>query len=165
APPAAAEPGAPPPPHPAEPPPPTRRTVPPPPRRGAADLTSADVADEQAVAVVVPSAASAAPEAGATRSPTADAGTSTRSTAATAPATASGDWMIQLGSFGEAANAERLASRISTFGYRPTISAYRSGDRMLHRVRIGGFESRNTAEAAVASLSAHGFVAQVVSPE
>jgi len=81
-------------------------------------------------------------------------------TAAQRPAR--GDWMVQLGSFGERENADRLASRVATFGSAPEVSTTRAGGRVMYRVRVGPHDSRELAEAAASSLSAHGFVAQVV---
>jgi len=75
----------------------------------------------------------------------------------------SGDWMVQLGSFGDRENAERLAKRVAAFGPAPEVSTFRAGGRVMYRVRIGPHASRDLAEAAASSLSAHGFVAQVVS--
>ncbi|HEX6999792.1 MAG TPA: SPOR domain-containing protein [Gammaproteobacteria bacterium] len=78
---------------------------------------------------------------------------------------ASGEWMVQLGSFGQEENAKRLAERVRTFGYRPDISNVRAGGRLMYRVRVGPHATRGQAEAAASSLSAHGFVAQVVVAE
>jgi len=85
----------------------------------------------------------------------------TRSSTAAEPA-ARGDWAVQLGSFGEEANARRLAERVTTFGYKPTISSVRSNGRVLHRVRVGPYATRNQAEAAASALKAHSLPAQVV---
>ena len=74
----------------------------------------------------------------------------------------SGDWAVQLGSFGEEENARRHADRISTFGYSPKISTFRAGGRVMYRVRVGPHATRQAAEAAASALAAHGFVAQVV---
>jgi len=74
-------------------------------------------------------------------------------------------WTVQLGAFGDVANANQLASRISTFGYSAYVSEFRSGGETMHRVRVGGFASENEADAAASSLSAHGFPGRVISPE
>jgi DedD protein len=76
-------------------------------------------------------------------------------TPAAAPAP-SGDWIVQLGSFGEEANARRLAERSSTFGYKAEVSSYRSGGRTLYRVRVGPARSRAEADATASALKAHG---------
>lgn len=73
-----------------------------------------------------------------------------------------GDWAVQLGSFGERENADRLAKRVASFGDQAEVSTTRSGGRTMYRVRVGPHTSRELAEAAASSLSAHGFVAQVV---
>jgi DedD protein len=88
--------------------------------------------------------------------------TSSSAPSGVAPAVASGDWVVQLGSFGDSANAQRLASRVGTYGYDARVSDYRAGGRAMHRVRVGPHPSREKAEAVASSLSAHGFVAQVV---
>lgn len=73
------------------------------------------------------------------------------------------DWSVQLGAFGEQANAEQLARRVSDFGFDAVVSDYRSGGRAMHRVRVRGFASRELAEVAASSLDAHGFPTRVVS--
>ena len=74
-----------------------------------------------------------------------------------------GAFSVQLGAFGEQANANQLARRASEFGYEARVSEIRSGGRTMHRVRVGGFATEELAEAAASSLSAHGFVTDVVS--
>jgi DedD protein len=80
-------------------------------------------------------------------------------------AAAAGDWVVQLGSFSEEENARRLAQRVSTFGYKPQIASYRASGRTMYRVRVGPHATRGEAQAAASALSAHGFVAQVVTVE
>lgn len=72
---------------------------------------------------------------------------------AAAPA---GDWTVQLGSFGEEANARRMARRAGTFGYEADVSSYSSGGRTLYRVRVGPQRTRGEADAAASALRAHG---------
>lgn len=74
-------------------------------------------------------------------------------------------WIVQLGSFGEEANARQLAGRVADYGFDATVTEFETRERVLHRVRIAGYATRAAAEAAASSLAAHGFVAQVVSPE
>jgi DedD protein len=84
------------------------------------------------------------------------------------PAAASSDgpkWMVQLGSFGEQDNAERLAQRVSGVGFDAKISTHKSDGQVLYRVRVGPKDTRNAAEATATALSAHGFVAQVVTDD
>jgi DedD protein len=75
---------------------------------------------------------------------------------------AAGVWSVQLGSFGDAANAERLASRVDAFGHEAAVSDVKASGKVMHRVRLGPYATRGEAEAVKSSLSVHGFVAQVV---
>jgi cell division septation protein DedD len=75
---------------------------------------------------------------------------------------AGGAWSVQIGAFGERANAVQLAGRVSEFGYQAQVSEFRSNGQTMHRVRVEGFASRAAAEAASSSLSAHGVPARVV---
>lgn len=84
---------------------------------------------------------------------------------ATEPRMTAGDWAVQLGSFGERQNAERLARRVASFGADPEVTTTRAAGRTMYRVRVGPHATRAQAEAAASSLSAHGFVAQVVTVE
>jgi len=78
---------------------------------------------------------------------------------------AKGDWVVQLGSFGEEDNAKRLAQRVNVYGYKPDVSNHRSSGRAMYRVRVGPYASRAQAEATASALSAHGFVGQVVAAD
>ena len=71
-------------------------------------------------------------------------------------AAAGGDWIVQLGTFSEEANARRLAQRASTFGYEPVVSNYRANGRTLYRVRVGPATTRAQADAKASALRAHG---------
>jgi DedD protein len=82
-----------------------------------------------------------------------------------ATAAAKGEWIVQLGSFGEEANARRLADRVRTFGYKPEVSSIRSGGRSMYRVRVGPASGRNEADATASALGAHGLTARVVAAE
>ncbi len=73
-----------------------------------------------------------------------------------AAAAATGDWTVQLGSFGEEANARRVAQRAGTFGYKAEVSSVKSGGRTLYRVRVGPQKTRAEADAAASALRAHG---------
>lgn len=71
-------------------------------------------------------------------------------------------WYVQLGAFGDRANADRLAARVETYGYDARVSGFPAGAPAVHRVRVGPEPTRARAEAIASALSAHGFVAQVV---
>jgi len=72
------------------------------------------------------------------------------------------EWYVQIGAFGDQDNAERQAARVGTFGFAAHVSAFPAGSGVVHRVRVGPQSTRERAEAIASSLSAHGFVAQVV---
>lgn len=140
-----------PPPAAAAPPPPAEPVAPveSPPATVAAESSAPDVEEAKppAVAAVAPEparAAAAPPPAATPPKP-----------AAAAPA-AGGDWIVQLGSFSDEANARRLAQRSGTFGYKADVSSYRSGNKTLYRVRVGPAQSRAAADAAASALKAHG---------
>jgi DedD protein len=80
------------------------------------------------------------------------------------PADRSG-WSVQVGAFSDKANADQLASRVSTYGYSAFVSEFLSGGNPMYRVRVGGFDSENQADAAAGSISAHGIPSRVISPE
>jgi DedD protein len=71
-------------------------------------------------------------------------------------AVATGDWLVQLGSFSAEANARRLAQQAGTYGYKAQVSAYKAGGKTLYRVRVGPQATRAAADAAASALRAHG---------
>jgi len=128
--------------------------------RTAPPAASGDAADARASI-----AAGTAPASTAGVSEPLQAGAAGPAAAAGPVAADAGAWSLQLGAFGNVAGARQLVSRAETVGYAAEVSEIQSGGRTLHRVRVGGFGSRNEAEAAQSSLAAHGLVAQVVPPE
>ena len=65
-----------------------------------------------------------------------------------ASSTASG-WGVQLGAFGQTANAQRLAARVRDLGYQAgTMQAGR-----LTKVRVDGLANRSAAQAAADSIA------------
>ena len=73
-----------------------------------------------------------------------------------------GLWAVQLGSFSNQQNAERLAAELRKQGYAAFLSKVRTGGSSLHRVRIGPQEDRDAAEAVAARLKSAGHASQVV---
>jgi len=104
--------------------------------------------------------------AAATKAPAPTAAASSAAPAAAKPAAASDaaatSWYVQLGAFGERANADRLAARVATYGYDADVSGFPASGPTVYRVRLGPEPTRARAEAIASALSAHGFVAQVV---
>jgi DedD protein len=73
-----------------------------------------------------------------------------------------GLWAVQLGSFSNQENAERLAGELRKQGYAAFLSQVKTGDSSLHRVRIGPQQDRDAAEAVAAKLKSAGHASQVV---
>lgn len=71
-------------------------------------------------------------------------------------------WYVQVGSYADEDNARRQADRVSSYGFDASVSSFVSAGRSVQRVRVGPQSSRELAETVASSLSAHGFVAQVV---
>jgi len=73
----------------------------------------------------------------------------------------SGAWVVQLGSFAQHANAERLARQVKGQGFRVSVSQESSG-RRLYRVRVGPAQDRSTATQLATQLQAAGHRGAVV---
>ncbi len=70
-----------------------------------------------------------------------------------APASPSGTWTVQVGSFAERSRAERHAERVRATGRTVYLEPYQG----LSRVKVGSFATRRQAEDALASLEQQGF--------
>ena len=81
---------------------------------------------------------------------------------AEASKSATGMWAVQLGSFGNQQNAERLAADLRKQGFAAFLSQLSTGSGQLHRVRIGPQKDRESAEEMAARLAAAGHKGQVV---
>ena len=73
-----------------------------------------------------------------------------------------GMWAVQLGSFGNQENAERLAADLRKQGFAAFLSQLSTDSGQLHRVRIGPQKDRESAEAMAARLAKAGHRGQVV---
>jgi len=121
-----------------------------------------DSASEAASAPPSPGSASAgssiAPPSRAASAPTpaARANSTTRTPGAReSGASASGPWLVQLGSFASRANAEHLAQQVRSQGFEVSVSQSSSG-RHLFRVRVGGAKTQAGALALEQKLRALG---------
>ena len=76
--------------------------------------------------------------------------------------TETGLWAVQLGSFSNQANAERLAADLRKQGYAAFLSQVKTAGGSLHRVRIGPQKDRDSAESVAAKLRSAGHASQVV---
>jgi DedD protein len=81
---------------------------------------------------------------------------------AAATQSATGMWAVQLGSFSNKTNAERLAAELRAKGYAAFLSQLSGSRGPLHRVRIGPQKDRSSAEQVAQRLAADGHKGQVV---
>ena len=77
-------------------------------------------------------------------------------------ASATGMWAVQLGSFSNKENAEKLAADLRKQGYAAFLSQLTTGNGQLHRVRIGPQKDRAAAEEMAARLAKVGHKGQVL---
>lgn len=75
---------------------------------------------------------------------------------------ATGMWAVQLGSFGDKDNAERLAADLRKQGFAAFLSRLQTDNGELQRVRIGPQKDRESAEAMAERLAKAGHKGQVV---
>ena len=87
---------------------------------------------------------------------------STRPASPPANTSTTGMWAVQLGSFGNQQNAERLAADLRKQGFAAFLSQLPTDSGQLHRVRIGPQKDRESAEAMAARLQKAGHKGQVV---
>lgn len=76
------------------------------------------------------------------------------------PADLRGGWWLQLGSFANKANAEKLARTLRAKGIQIQVSS----SKTRHRVRAGPFADRAAAERVAAQLRAQGQASSIVPP-
>jgi len=98
----------------------------------------------------------AAPEA--VREPVRDLSREPVAAAETAPALVKGGaWIVQLGSFSQRANADRLAADLKRKGFSVSVQSGGGTSGNLFRVRAGPVADRPAAEALARRLAAAGF--------
>jgi len=77
-------------------------------------------------------------------------------------ASTTGMWAVQLGSFSNKENAEKLAADLRKQGYAAFLSQLKIDSGSLHRVRIGPQKDRESAEAMAVRLLKVGHKGQVL---
>ena len=77
-------------------------------------------------------------------------------------ASTTGMWAVQLGSFSNKENAEKLAADLRKQGYAAFLSQLATDSGQLHRVRIGPQKDKDSAEAMAQRLAKAGHKGQVV---
>lgn len=80
------------------------------------------------------------------------------------PAAAPAGWTVQLGSFSQRQNAERLASEVKARGFDTHIVPVKKSSKTLYRVRVGPRDTRSAASELAAGLAESGYKGQVMSP-
>ncbi len=73
-----------------------------------------------------------------------------------------GMWAVQLGSFSERENAERLAAKLKELKFAAFLSQAPAESGSYHRVRIGPLKDRESADAMADRLQKAGHKGQVV---
>jgi DedD protein len=73
-------------------------------------------------------------------------------------------WAVQLGSFANRANAEKLVHRLKAHAREAYLSPIGKGPALRYRVRIGPFAERGAAEEAMTRLRKDGETASLVPP-
>ncbi len=82
--------------------------------------------------------------------------------AVAASLSATGMFAVQLGSFSNQQNAERLAADLRKQGFAAFLSQLSTPDGQLHRVRVGPQKDREAAEAMAARLAKAGHKGKVL---
>lgn len=82
--------------------------------------------------------------------------------AKSAPTQLTGMWAVQMGSFSEKVNADRLVADLRNDGFAAFMSQHNTSSGDLHRVRIGPQKDRASAESIAAQLQKAGHKGQVV---
>jgi cell division septation protein DedD len=78
---------------------------------------------------------------------------------------ASGGWAVQVGSFSQADNADRLRAQLERTGYTAFVSRAVTDAGTMHRVRVGPVEDKAAADRLHARLRTAGQQGRVVSLE
>ncbi|MEP6883340.1 MAG: SPOR domain-containing protein [Gammaproteobacteria bacterium] len=73
-------------------------------------------------------------------------------------------WTVQLGSFANRENADKLLHRLKGQGFTIYVSSGGAGSALRYRVRIGPLADRGTAAQTVAKLKSLGQAATIVRP-
>jgi DedD protein len=83
---------------------------------------------------------------------------------ATSPISSHAAWSVQLGSFANRPNADKLARQLKGQGFSVYVVSGGSGASVRYRVRIGPLADRASAERTVAKLKSIGHASSLVAP-
>ena len=131
---------------------------------GTSNEAPAEVAEKPAETLAQPAAAEPEPSRAAPQRQDPDPEPAQPKPAAQTPPASSttGMWAVQLGSFSNKDNAEKLAADLRKQGYAAFLSQLDTDSGTLHRVRIGPQKDRDAAEAMAARLLKVDIKGQVV---
>jgi DedD protein len=76
---------------------------------------------------------------------------------------AGGNWLVQVGTFGQKQNADRLVTSLRSKGFDAFLSETTRAGKKLYRVRVGPAGTRAAADGLAGKLAAAGQPGQVVS--
>lgn len=130
-----------------------------------ADEPAVAVAKTEPVAVPIPQPEQQEPQEPEPAQSVTTASKAAESTPAVVPAStasATGMFAVQLGSFSNQQNAERLAADLRKQGFAAFLSQLSTPDGQLHRVRVGPQKDREAAEAMAARLARAGHKGKVL---
>ncbi|MBI2870821.1 MAG: SPOR domain-containing protein [Candidatus Omnitrophica bacterium] len=68
---------------------------------------------------------------------------------------------VQVGSFSQANNANKLIEELRALGVDPELSTVARGSRTLYRVRVGRFDARTDAERLASRLRRQGYLTKI----
>ncbi|WP_313401664.1 SPOR domain-containing protein, partial [Stenotrophomonas sp.] len=88
----------------------------------------------------------------------------TAAPAPAAPAASNVGFAVQLGAFGQAADANALRDRVRAAGFSAFVEQVRTDNGVLNRVRVGPVANRAAAEQLKAQVAAKVGVAGMVRP-
>lgn len=81
---------------------------------------------------------------------------------AAAPVPAGTNYYLQAGAFGNAADAEEMKARLALLGVEARIVAVQEGEKPLHKLRIGPYQSLDELNAVRARLTQGGMETMLI---
>jgi DedD protein len=79
--------------------------------------------------------------------------------------TVAGDWLVQVGTFGQKDNADRLTASLKQRGFAAFVSSAARSGKTLYRVRVGPAGTREEAGKVATRLAAAGQAGQIVAAQ
>ena len=80
------------------------------------------------------------------------------------PPTSAGAWSVQIGSFANRGNVDKLVNQLKGQGYAAYVAPQGSGRSHRYRVRVGPVADRAAAERVLSRLKGQGHAGSIVSP-